>query len=85
MHLAFERLDLELVAVGHLPGNEGSKRAIEKYVDAHGGRYEGLLRNGLLTADGEPHDMHRYSVSQAEWSEAVGDDLPGRFVDSDEQ
>lgn len=71
--LAFERLDLDLVAVLHHPENERSRRAVEKYIDAHGGRYEGVLRNWAVGADGEPEDRCRYSVSRTEWREAVGD------------
>jgi RimJ/RimL family protein N-acetyltransferase len=71
MEVAFERLDLELVAVSHVEGNDKSRRAIEKYVEAHGGRHEGLLRN-WLTIDGQPHDLHRYSVSREEYREATG-------------
>lgn len=74
--LAFSRLDLELVSVSHLPGNDESKRAIEKYTDRFGGCYEGHLRNYLVDADGAVHDAHRYSVSQEEWRESVAEDRP---------
>ncbi|WP_276252693.1 GNAT family N-acetyltransferase [Halomontanus rarus] len=71
MALAFDRLDVELVAVTALEDNEQSNRAIEKYTEAHGGGREGLLRNYHLDDmdDGEPVDCYRYSVSQAEWNE----------------
>lgn len=78
MQLAFDRLDLELVAVGYLPANTQSQRAIEKYMEKYGGRYEGCLRNWLPEDDGVK-DMHRYSVSQAEWREAVGDEREASF------
>lgn len=74
--LAFDRLDLELVRVAHLPENENSKRAIEKYIERFGGRYEGYLRNYLTDADGAVHDACRYSVSREEWRDAVSDDRP---------
>ncbi|WP_338729434.1 GNAT family protein [Haladaptatus sp. DJG-WS-42] len=66
MELAFERLDLELVAVEHAVENEQSKRAIEKYVEAHGGRLDGIIRNHIVLDD-EPHDALRYTISQDEW------------------
>jgi len=69
--LAFDRLDLDVVAVSHLPDNEQSKRAIEKYVDRLGGHREGRLRNGLTEQDGTVHDEVRYTISQAEWREAT--------------
>lgn len=45
MELAFEQLDLDLIHVNHEDGNERSKTAIRKYIDAHGGQYDGLLKN----------------------------------------
>lgn len=69
--IAFETLDLELVAVTHDPENDQSKRAIEKYVDRLGGRREGLVRNDVVTADGEPMDSVRYSISRAEYRQAT--------------
>jgi len=73
MDLAFSRLDLDLVSVSHHPDNEASKRAIERYIEAHGGRREGLLRNELVFHDGTVADEVRYTVSQAEYREAVGE------------
>lgn len=61
--LAFDRLDLEYVAVMHVVGNERSKRAIEKYVEAHGGSDDGVLRNWDITGE-KPRDMHRYTIPQ---------------------
>ena len=70
MELAFERLDLELVSVSHHADNDQSRRAIEKYVEAHGGRCEGLLRNWLPHGD-EVSDEYRYTISQAEYRDAT--------------
>ena len=66
LELAFDRLDLELVAVKYIDGNEKSKRAIERYVDRFGGRYEGLVRHSLAV-EGEVYDCHRYSISREEY------------------
>ncbi|WP_123619374.1 GNAT family N-acetyltransferase [Halorubrum sp. CSM-61] len=71
VEVAFEDLDLDLVAVSHLPENEQSQRAIEKYVDRLGGRREGLLRNHITFMDGSVRDEVRYSISQDEWREAT--------------
>ena len=79
--LAFDRLDLDVVAVTHDPENDASRRAIGKYVDRFGGRKEGHLRNDIQFADGSVHDSVRYSVARAEWRAAVGDDHGVRFVD----
>ncbi|ODR79607.1 GNAT family N-acetyltransferase [Haladaptatus sp. W1] len=66
MELAFDRLDLELVAIEHLAGNEKSRRAIEKYVEAHGGQYDGILRNRRPDGD-EVRDSHRFTVTREQW------------------
>ena len=71
MDLVFTQLDLDLVVVSHLPDNERSERAIEKYIERHGGHREGLLRNNLVRQDGTVADEVRYSVSQAEYHEAI--------------
>ncbi|GAA0228823.1 GNAT family N-acetyltransferase [Haladaptatus pallidirubidus] len=68
IELAFETLDLELVAVDHFDGNEKSKRAIEKYVEAHGGQYDGILRNWYPDGD-DVRDAHRYTVTREQWLE----------------
>lgn len=64
--LAFDRLDVEILSVTHIPENENSERAISKYVERMGGRREGALRNS--GADGV--DEVRYTVSQQEWRDA---------------
>ncbi len=71
LELAFDRLDLDVVEVTHLAGNDKSRRAIEKYVDDHGGRHEGELRNHDAW-DGEPVTQHRYTVTQAEYEASGG-------------
>ncbi|MFT4884949.1 MAG: ribosomal-protein-alanine N-acetyltransferase, partial [Natronomonas sp.] len=76
--LAFDVLDLEVVGVTHDPDNEKSQRAIEKYVDALGGRKEGLIRNDIVI-DGEPRDSVRYSITAEEWQGATGGEYEARF------
>ncbi|WP_232702519.1 GNAT family N-acetyltransferase [Halobacterium wangiae] len=71
LELAFDDLDLGVVAVTHHAGNENSERAIRKYVDANGGRREALLRHHGESPEG-PVDEVRYTVSQAEWRAANG-------------
>jgi len=80
MKLAFDRLDLEIFSPAHFDGNENSRRAIEKYVDRVGGRYEGVLRNWVPDGD-EVHDLRRYSVSQEEWQANRPEDLAVEFID----
>jgi RimJ/RimL family protein N-acetyltransferase len=76
--LAFDVLDLAVVNVSHAPENEQSKRAIEKYVHALGGRKEGLIRNELLMG-GEPRDVVQYSITDDEWREATGGEYDASF------
>lgn len=66
MYVAFEHLDLDLVEVEAFVDNDRSKRAIEKYTEAHGGGRDGVLRNWRVQ-DGDPIDCVRYSVSRSEW------------------
>jgi RimJ/RimL family protein N-acetyltransferase len=79
MALAFDVLDLDLVAAICYTENDRSRRAIEKYVDAAGGRHEGVLRNWVVDDDGEVHDVHRFTVSQAEWRDATGGEYDATF------
>lgn len=69
LELAFEDLDLEVVAMTHAPENENSRRAIEKLIERFGGRTEGLIRNDMVM-DGEPRDSVRYSIASEEWRRA---------------
>jgi len=71
MELAFERLDLDFVAVSHHRENDRSQRAIEKYVEKYGGRREGTIRNGLAYQDGRVVDEVRYSIAQDEYAESA--------------
>ena len=64
--LAFERLDFGVVAIPLHGENQKSYRAVEKYVQRHGGRYEGLLRNHAARYD-EAADHHRFSISREEY------------------
>lgn len=70
--LAFDDLDLELVAIGHEEGNERSKRFIESWVQRHGGQYDGVLRN-WTPMDGGVADHHRYTVTREEYRAAIGE------------
>lgn len=77
MDVAFDRLDLDAVVVTVHEGNEKSRKAVSRYVEAHGGRREGLLRNFEVDMDGSVVDVHRYTVTQAEYraaAESNGDD-----------
>lgn len=67
LEVAFDRLDLEAVVVTCHAGNETSRRAIRKYVEAAGGHEEGLLRNHARYGD-EVVDVYRFSVLHEEWA-----------------
>lgn len=71
IELAFERLELEVVATTVHVGNEKSRKAVARYMDAHGGREEGVLRNGCFGPEGEPVDAHRFSVTAEEYRAAT--------------
>lgn len=71
LRLAFDRLDLAVVAVTHDPGNDNSRAAIERYVERFGGRKEGRIRNDIVIG-GEARDSIRYSISREEWAASAG-------------
>lgn len=64
--IAFDRLDLEVVSTGHVPGNDRSRRAIEKYVDRFGGDKDGVLRNWVVGPD-EVRDLHVYTITREQF------------------
>jgi RimJ/RimL family protein N-acetyltransferase len=71
MRVAFDRLDLDAVAITCHAENEKSRSAVRKYVEAAGGREEGLLRNHVRYRDGVA-DSYRFSVTRAEWAASLG-------------
>jgi len=70
IELAFDRLDLDLVAVPVQDGNENSRRAVEKYVEFYGGQYDGVVRNSTTRPDGEIVDHHRYTITREQYENA---------------
>jgi RimJ/RimL family protein N-acetyltransferase len=74
MDVAFDRLDLDAVVVCVHEGNEKSRAAVSRYVEAHGGRREGLLRNFEVNMDGSVADVHRFTVTADEYRSATADD-----------
>lgn len=71
MRVAFDRLDLAAVAVTCHAENERSRNAIRKYVEAAGGREEGLLRHHTRYPDGVA-DSYRFTVTREEWASNLG-------------
>lgn len=65
--LAFKHLDVAVVEAECAVENERSRRAIEKFIDAHGGEYAGVLRNWRIPDDGEPLDSHHFSITQDQY------------------
>ena len=78
MQLAFEVLDLELVAATADVANEKSNVAIERYTERHGGGRDGLVRNGAGIGD-EPADVYRYTVSRDAYLESDPQKASVRF------
>ena len=70
IEIVFDILDLELLAVFTLEGNERSRRAIEKYIDRYGGQYEGLFRN-FRPNDGDLANAHRYTITREQYRNAT--------------
>jgi Acetyltransferases, including N-acetylases of ribosomal proteins len=72
LRVAFEHLGVGVVAIPLHGENDRSFRAVETYVERHGGRYEGRLRNHAGRYD-DPADHHRFSISRAEYRSAADD------------
>lgn len=68
--LAFDDLGLDLVGVSHQEGNENSKRAIRRYIGAHGGQFADVLHDFSPAGDGA-RDLHRYTVSREQYRNAT--------------
>lgn len=69
--LTFERLDLDLFAVPVEDGNEKSRAAVSRYVEALGGGYDGVIRNATVRPDGRVVDHHRYTVTREQYENAT--------------
>jgi RimJ/RimL family protein N-acetyltransferase len=71
IEVAFERLELDLVAIPVEDGNEKSRSAVEGYIDPYGGQYDGVVRNATVRPDGRVVDHHRYTVTSEQYHETV--------------
>lgn len=70
IELAFEGLDLDLVAVPVQEENDRSRRAVEQYVESYGGQYDGLIRNSTTRPDGSIIDHRRYTITREQYRTA---------------
>jgi RimJ/RimL family protein N-acetyltransferase len=71
LDLAFDVLDLEVVAIPVHVDNENSRRAVARYVDRVGGHRAGPFRHAAVHADGTVVDRVRFSVGRDEYSDAA--------------
>lgn len=71
LELAFERLDLACVAIGVSSDNDRSQAMVSGYVEAFGGRREGVCRNYEHFDSEGGVDVVRYTVLQEEYHDAV--------------
>lgn len=71
IELAFERLDLDLIAIPVQDGNDRSRAAVERYVEGYGGQYDGIIRNSTRRPDGEIIDHHRYTITADGYRESA--------------
>ena len=60
---AFERKNLDVLAIGHFAGNDRSRRVIEKC----GFQYEGTIRRAFQRSDGQICDDVCYSILKEEY------------------
>lgn len=64
--LAFDLRGIELVEIGNPEPNTNSQRSIEKFIDAAGGQFDGVVHNNEWCRD-ELVDSRRYSVSKEDF------------------
>jgi RimJ/RimL family protein N-acetyltransferase len=74
VELTFDVYDLDAYYSTCAADNDASRRMIEKYVDAYGGRYEGLLRQHSARPTGDVTDQHRFSIVRSEYEDATADE-----------
>lgn len=67
--VAFDIHGIDLVQIGHPVPNTNSRRSIEKFVDAAGGQFDGVVPNNVRCGD-EIYDSRRYSVSKEDFAAA---------------
>lgn len=73
IELAFERLDLDLVAIPVEDGNDRSRSAVEGYVERFSGQYDGVVRNATVRPDGRVVDHHRYTITADQFEQSAGE------------
>ena len=71
VRVAFERRDLEVVALPHDVDHTNSRRAISKSISGHSGRGEGTLHNQIAYAD-RVADAVRYPSTVEEYRRGRG-------------
>lgn len=64
--VVFDDLDLDLAAVYHDVDADAARRAVEKFAERVGGRFEARIRNAV-NRGGELVDQRRYTLSPAEY------------------
>lgn len=64
--IAFGIRGIELIEIGHPVPNTNSQRSIEKFIDAAGGQFDGVIHNNEWCRD-ELADSRRYSVSKKDF------------------
>lgn len=71
IELAFDTLELDLVAIPVEDGNEKSRRAVETYIAPYNGQYDGLIRNATTRPDGRTIDHHRYTITREQYRDSM--------------
>lgn len=65
--VAFGIHGIELVEIGHPVPNTKSRRSIEKFIEAAGGQFDGIIHNNTWCRD-DLVDSRRYSVSKRDFT-----------------
>ena len=68
--IAFDLHGIDVIEIGHPMPNTNSQRSIEKFIEAAGGQFDGVVHNNVWCGD-DLCDSRRYSVSKADLHEAI--------------
>jgi len=69
MDVLFNHLDICVVGICVVPENTKSVKAVLKFMDVFGGRYDGRIRRATYTPTGDVHDIYKWSVMAEEFND----------------
>jgi len=69
MEVLFNHLDIRAVGVRVVPENTKSVKAVLKFMNTLGGRFDGRIRHATYTPTGDIYDIYKWSVLNEEYND----------------